>query len=98
MASTASTVRSRPTMAARAVADEFLDIHCDFDLLYLAGERDATRTVYEVSQRAAVEEAARNGCVLRHSDPRETVLKEGRDPVTGRDVLLVGTRWTVDRV
>lgn len=78
------------------MAEHVLDVHLDFDTLHLALERDATRTVYEASQKAAEEEAARRGCTLRHPDPRETVLKHGKDPTTGRDVLLVGTRWIAD--
>lgn len=78
------------------MAEQFLDIHLDFDTLNLARERDATRTVYEASQQAAIEQAARQGVTIRHPDPRETVIKEAKDPLTGRDVLLIGTRWLVD--
>lgn len=79
------------------MADQYLDVHLDFDLLALARELDATRTIYEASHQAATAEAERNGYRLRHPDPRETVVKEGTNPLTGTDVLLVGTRWTVDK-
>lgn len=78
------------------MAEHLMDIHLDFDMLRLATVADATRLVYEASQKAASDEAERRGGRLRHSDPRETVVKEGIDPLTGRDTLLVGTRWVVD--
>lgn len=76
--------------------ERLLDIHLDFDTMRLALELDPTRTVYEASQQAAIDAAARDGGRLRHSDPRETVIKEATDPLTGHDVLLVSTRWIVD--
>lgn len=76
--------------------EQLLDIHLDFDTLHLALEVDATRAVYEASQKAADDEAARRGGRLRHPDPRETNIQHGKDPLTGRDVLLVSTRWLVD--
>lgn len=78
------------------MAELLLDIHLDFDVMSLAGDHDPTRTVYEASQRAAVEECSRRGATLRHSDPRQTVIKTAQDPLTGRDVLLIGTRWIAD--
>lgn len=75
---------------------DLLDIHLDFDTLHLAAERDATRTVYEASHAAAMEAADRKSRRLRHTEPAETVLKHAQDPTTGRDVLLVGTRWVTD--
>lgn len=78
------------------MADQILDIHLDFDPLRLAQEPNPERLVYEASQKAAADEAAQRGCRLRHSDPRETVIQDGKDPLTGREVLLVGTRWVVD--
>lgn len=76
--------------------DQLLDIHLDFDLLHLATRPDATRTVYEASHKAATDEAERQHRRLRHPDPRETVVKHATDPLTGRDILLVGTRWLCD--
>lgn len=78
------------------MAEQLLDIHLDFDPLRLAHEADATRCVYEASQQAAITKASERGGILRHSDPRETVLQEAKDPLTGRDVLLVSTRWLID--
>lgn len=78
------------------MADQLLDIHLDFDLPHLSTHRDATRLVYEASQRAATEAATRQGATLRHPDPRETVVKQAIDPLTGRDALLVSTRWVID--
>lgn len=79
------------------MAEHVIDIHLDFDMLRLATVADPTRLVYEASQKAAQDEAERRGARLRHPDPRETVVKEGIDPLSGRDTLLVGTRWIVDK-
>lgn len=76
--------------------EHLLDIHLDFDPLLLARERDATRTIAEVSHQAARDEAESNGRRLRHPEPVDVVLKHAADPVTGQDVLLVSTRWVTD--
>jgi hypothetical protein len=79
------------------MAEQIIDVHLDFDTLRLAQVADPTRLIYEASQKAAEDEAERRGARLRHPDPRETVVKEATDPLSGRDVLLVGTRWIVDK-
>lgn len=76
--------------------DRYLDVCLDFDTLELGRHRDPTRTVYEASHKAATEKAENAGGVLRYTDPRETDIATAVDPLTGRDVLLVSTRWVVD--
>lgn len=78
------------------MAEKFLDIHLDFDTLELGRHADPTRTIYEASHKAATDQAERAGGRLRYTDPRETVVKHGIDPLTTRDVTLVATRWVVD--
>lgn len=77
--------------------DTLLDIHLDIDPTLLPLDtKAATRAVYEASHKAAADQAARDGKVLRHPDPRETVIKQATHPITGQDVLLVSTRWITD--
>lgn len=77
--------------------DHLLDVHLDIDPTLLPLDRKAaTRRVYELSHKAAVDAAATEGRFLRHPDPRETVIKAAQHPITGQDVLLVSTRWLAD--
>ena len=78
------------------MAEALLDVHLEFDPGYLADQYDPTRTIAEASHHAATEKARDAGGTLRHPDPREVVAETAIDPTTGRDVLLVATRWVVD--
>jgi hypothetical protein len=73
-----------------------LDIHLEVDPLRLASERDPARAVAELSRQAAETQCAERRAQLRHPDPREVVTRRALDATTGRDVLLVATRWVAD--
>lgn len=78
------------------MAEAVMDVYLEFDPLHLAGQRDPTQTIAEASHHAATEQARAGNGTLRHPDPREVDAKKAIDPTTGRDVLLVATRWVVD--
>lgn len=79
------------------MTDRLLDVHLDIDPTLLPlDHKAATRTIYEASHKAAEDAAATEGRFLRHTDPRETVIKDAQHPVTGQHVLLVSTRWLTD--
>lgn len=75
--------------------EALMDVHLEFDPANLAKQHDPTRAVAEASRHAADEQAREAGGTIRHSDPREVVIKSAFDP-QGNDVLLVATRWVVD--
>lgn len=78
------------------MAELVLDVHLELDPLRLAGEKDPTRTIAELSRREAEERCAAAGARLRHPDPREVVAHQAISATTGRDVMLVATRWVAD--
>lgn len=76
--------------------ERLLDVHLAFDPRALARTKNPTRTIAEAHRAEAERQASENRGSLRHPDPIEITKREGRDPLTGDDVLLVGTRWVVD--
>lgn len=75
------------------MADRLFDVHLELDPLRLAREKDPTRTIAELSYHAAVEHADANGLRLTDPEPREVHVRQGLGAQTGRDVMLVATRW-----
>lgn len=78
------------------MAERFFDIHLEVDPAALDRQRDPTRTVAELSRRAADGHCAEHRLVLRHPDPREVVVKTAVDAVSGLPVMLVASRWVAD--
>lgn len=76
--------------------ERLLDVHVELDPVALGRQRDPVQTIAEVSRRAAEDRCAETGVTLRHPDPREVVTRTAIDPLSGRDVLLVATRWVTD--
>lgn len=77
--------------------DRLFDVELEFDTLRLAVEKDPVRTIAEASRHKAESFATEHGLTLRHPDPREVVTSNAIDPLTGRGVTLVATRWIADR-
>jgi hypothetical protein len=78
------------------MAERILDVHIELDPVKLAKEQDMVKTVAMLSREAAEAEAEREHVILRHPDPSEVVLKQGVSVTTGKDVMMVATRWVGD--
>ena len=78
------------------MTDQVFDIHLELDPHLLAKHRNPTRAIAELARDQAEQFATDHGLVLRHPDPREVHVANGISRTTGRDVMLVATRWLAD--
>lgn len=78
------------------MTERVLDVFLELDPDALSREYDPIRAVAEAARRAADVECERQVSTLRHPEPREVIVREAIDAVTGRPVLLVSTRWIAD--
>jgi len=68
--------------------DLFVDVN-------LESEHDPARLALEMTRETAERLCAENGARLRTDRDPEIVIRRAVKPVTGRDVVLVATRWPV---
>jgi hypothetical protein len=76
--------------------DRTLDIHLELDPTFLRGLKDPTQTIAEIAHAEAENQALKAGARLRHPEPADIVVDTGISKDTGREVLLVATRWICD--
>lgn len=76
--------------------DHIFDVRLELDTFRLATEKDPTRTIAELSRHKAEAFADEHHLRLRHPDPREVVTSQAVDPLTGKALTLVATRWIAD--
>lgn len=77
------------------MAERLIDIQLELDPLRLAAEPDPVRTIAELARHEAEATVSTMGR-LRHPEPVEITSKQAINALTGRDVMLVATRWVVD--
>lgn len=75
--------------------DAFIDVSCELNPVQLAQERDPARFVLELSRETADARCAESGARLRTDRAPEVVVSHAIEPTTGRDVILVASRWAV---
>lgn len=78
------------------MAERVLDVLLELDPDALGREHDPTRAVADAARRAADDECERQSATLRHPEPREVIVREATDAISGCPVLLVATRWIAD--
>ena len=89
-------IKTRPTAHLPAASERLFDVQIPLDQRTLAQARNPTAEAAHLSRQAADAFAAQHGLVLRHPDPREVHVTQGVNPLTGRAVVLVNTRWLAD--
>jgi len=71
----------------------YIDVNLDLDALVLAEQPDPSRYALEMSRETADRRCHESGAQLRTDRPPEVVIGRGIDPLTGRDVVMVASRW-----
>lgn len=75
--------------------DVFMDVLLEIPTADLAGHDDPTRYLYEQMRRKADETCEENGARLRTDRAPEVIVRQGRHPLLGVDMVLIASRWAV---
>lgn len=75
--------------------DVFVDVLLEIPAADLAGQNDPTHYLYEQMRRKADQTCDENGARLRTDRTPEVVVRQGRHPLLGVDMVLVASRWAV---
>lgn len=80
------------------MAELILDIHLELDPLELYAQADPAQAVAELARFQAEIAALERRAKLRHPEPIDLVSKPAVERLTGKQVVLVATRWVADEV
>lgn len=72
-----------------------MDVRLELDPDALAAQPDPPRFVLEAARAEADALCERSGARLRTDRAPEILIKEGQHRITGRQCVLVATRWAV---
>lgn len=75
--------------------DIYMDVLLEVPVVDLQHQPDPTTYLLERMRTRADEMCAENGAQLRTDRAPEVVVREGRHPLLGLDMVLVASRWAV---
>lgn len=75
--------------------DQFIDVTVEFAAEALAQEREPSRFLLDLMRHKADEMCAQNFGRLRTDRVPEIIISRAVDPITGVEMVLAATRWSV---